>query len=147
MLVKRLRSVLLSALLLVPLQPWAADWTEGRPNYFEITPPITVNIRASGDIRFVQLKIQLMSREVATLTAIEANKSALVDRLILLISEQSVEAMSDVRSRELIRKAALDQVIAVLRDVAGIVPKKATDEGGSAVKGIEALYFTDLVIQ
>jgi flagellar basal body-associated protein FliL len=83
------------------------------------------------------------------LEALEANKDALIDRLILLISEQSQEAMSDVRSREMIRKAALDQMKMVLKDVAGIEAKRVPVGDGKVeeVKGVEALYFTDLVIQ
>lgn len=130
---------------------WAlaeGEWVEGKPNYYEIKPAITVNL-LEDEVRFVQLKVQLMSREVATLDAIEKNKPALVDRLLQLISQQSAETMTKVKSREEVRKQALLAMQDALSKVSNITTGKRVGKGEEAktIQGIEAVYFTDLVIQ
>jgi len=126
----------------------AGDWVEGKANYYEIKPPITVNLQAD-QIRYIQVKVQLMSREVNTLEKIEANKPAIIDALITLISAQSLNTMRNVTTREKVRTQALSQVQILLESIAGIIPGEKIGKGEDAttIKGVEALYFTDFVVQ
>jgi len=128
----------------------AADggWIEGKANYYELKPPITVNLQAEK-IRYIQVKVQLMSREVKTLEKIEANKPAIIDTLITLITAQDLATMRNVSSREKVRTEALKRIQTLLQDIAGIVPGEIIGEGEDAItiKGVEALYFTDFVVQ
>lgn len=126
----------------------AGDWVEGKANYYELKPPITVNLQADK-IRYIQVKIQLMSREVNTLEKIEANKPAIIDALITLITAQSLNTMRNVTTREKVRAEALKQIQILLEHIAGIVPGEKIGKGEDAktVKGVEALYFTDFVVQ
>jgi len=124
------------------------EWVEGKANYYEIKPPITVNLQADR-IRYIQVKVQLMSREVKTLEKIEANKPAIIDSLITLITAQSLNTMRNVTTREKVRAEALTQIQILLEHIAGIVPGEKIGKGEEAttVKGVEALYFTDFVVQ
>ncbi len=126
----------------------AGEWVEGKANYYEIKPPITVNLQADK-VRYIQIKIQLMSREVKTLEKIEANKPAIIDTLITLITAQSLTTMRNVTTREKVRTQALEKIQLLLEEIAGIVPGETIGEGEDAiiVKGVEALYFTDFVVQ
>jgi flagellar FliL protein len=126
----------------------AGDWVEGKANYYELKPPITVNLRADT-IRYIQVKVQLMSREVNTLEKVEANKPAIIDALITLITAQDLATMSNVSTREKVRTEALQHIQALLQEIAGIVPGEKIGKGEDAktVKGVEALYFTDFVVQ
>ena len=138
-------------LLITPISQLMAaesEWVEGKANYYEIKPPITVNLRADK-IRYIQVKVQLMSREVNTLEKIELNKPAIIDSLITLITAQELSTMRNVASREKVRGEALKRIQALLKEIAGIVPGTPIGEGEDAttIKGVEALYFTDFVVQ
>lgn len=127
------------------------EWIEGKANYYAIKPPITVNLKADK-IRYIQIKVQLMSREVNTLEKIEANKPAIVDSLITLLTAQSLQTMRNVTSREKVRTEALKNIQTLLQDIAGIVPGEIIGEAEEGeepptIKGVEALYFTDFVVQ
>ena len=124
------------------------EWVEGKVNYYAIKPPITVNLQGK-EVRYIQIKVQLMSREVNTLEKIEANKPAIIDSLITLLTAQSLSTMRNVASREKVRAEALKQIQVLLEKIAGIVPGERIGKGEDAVtiKGVEALYFTDFVVQ
>lgn len=123
-------------------------WVEGKANYYEVKPPITVNLQAAT-IRYIQVKIQLMSREVHTLEKIEANKPAILDTLITLITAQDLATMQNVTTREKVRTEALKRIQELLKNIAGIVPGEVIGKGEDAktIRGVEALYFTDFVVQ
>ncbi|MCW8888620.1 MAG: flagellar basal body-associated FliL family protein, partial [Gammaproteobacteria bacterium] len=80
---------------------------------------------------------------------VESNKPAIIDSLITLITAQELSTMRNVTSREKVRAEALKRVQALLQEIAGIVPGTKIGEGEDAttVKGVEALYFTDFVVQ
>lgn len=140
-------------LIIAPLSQLMAaasggEWVEGRANYYEIKPPITVNLQAAT-VRYIQVKVQLMSREVNTLEKIEANKPAILDTLITLITAQDLATMRNVTSREKVRTEALQRIQELLKNIAGIEPGNVIGKGEDAktIRGVEALYFTDFVVQ
>ena len=126
----------------------SGDWVEGKANYYEVKPPITVNLQAPT-VRYIQVKVQLMSREVTTLEKIEANKPAIIDTLITLITAQDLTTMRNVTSREQVRTEALKRIQELLKNIAGIEPGEIIGKGEEAktIRGVEALYFTDFVVQ
>ena len=119
-----------------------AEEGEGGGNngpYLAIDPPIVVNLVNPGSPRFMQVKVQVMSHDPKVLAAIKGNMPPIRDALIMLLSAQTADAMYDVQNREKVRQQALDAIRKVLEQVAGIK--------SDGQHGVEALYFTDFIIQ
>lgn len=138
--VKRSLALLLSLLLVtLPLQGVrAAEGNEGpgKALYFAMEPAFVVNIQGDGRrTHFMQIKVQIMSRDPAVIAKIEENQPPLRDAMIMLLAHQSGETMRSVQGREQVRAQALQDIQKVMLEVAGLK------------RGIEAVYFTDFVIQ
>jgi len=129
---------LLAALFLLLLSPlaMAAAGGGGGSNspYVEFKPPFVVNVNDGEDVHHMQVNIQvkLASPEAAAL--IEEHQPAIRHALVLLLSGQNVKEVRTVQGKEKLRKEALEAVQKVLEENAG-------------TPGIEALYFTGLIIQ
>jgi len=137
---KRPLALLLSfAILAFSMQPLHAEEEEGAPKkpiYYAMEPAFVVNINEGGRrTHFMQITVQLMSRSQEVIDKVEANQPPLRDAMIMLLAHQTGETMRSVQGREKVRQEALEDVRKVMEKVAGVK------------KGIEAVYFTDFVIQ
>ena len=94
-----------------------------------------VNIKEGNKNRYMQVKVQAMTRDEKVSAAIEANMPALSHAMIMLLAHQDGATMRDIQSREKVRMQALTDLQQVLLEVAGLA------------EGLEAVYFTDFVIQ
>lgn len=103
--------------------------------YHSLEPPFVVNLSGTNRSRFMQIKVQVMSREEKVIAALEKNDAALRHSVIMLLAHQSSETMRSVQGREQVRAQALSELQQVLSNVAGLA------------EGLEAVYFTDFVIQ
>ena len=107
----------------------------GKPIYYAMEPAFVVNLNEGPRMHFMQITVQFMSHDQAVIDAVDANQPPLRDALIMLLSHQTGETMRSVQGREDVRKQALNDVRKVLAEVAGVK------------KGLDAVYFTDFVIQ
>ncbi len=135
MLQKSLKPLLALLMLGLSWQAGAADEGAKKAIYFAMDPPFVVNLNEGPRMHFMQITVQLMSHDPAVIAAVEANQPPLRDALIMLLSHQTGDTMRGVQGREEVRKQALGDVRKVLTEVAGVK------------KGLEAVYFTDFVIQ
>jgi len=103
--------------------------------YHPISEKFVVNVQDGSKMRFMQLKVQAMTREERVGEAIEANIPALTHTMIMLLTQQDAATMRDLQGREQVRAQALSELQKVLGEVAGLN------------EGLEAVYFTDFVIQ
>lgn len=106
-----------------------------KPLYYAMQPAFVVNLNDGRRVHFMQISVQLMSYNPEVIALVEENQPPLRDAMIMLLSHQSGETMRSIQGREEVRKEALVDVRKVLKEVAGVK------------KGIEAVYFTDFVIQ
>lgn len=113
----------------------AADKEVGKAIYYAMEPPFVVNLNEGPRMHFMQITVQFMTRDSEVISAIEDNLPPLRDALIMLLSHQTGETMRAVQGREEVRKQALTDARKVLAEVAGVK------------KGLDAVYFTDFVIQ
>ncbi|GAB4299804.1 MAG: hypothetical protein Kow0096_19400 [Thiohalomonadaceae bacterium] len=134
---KRLLPALLLGTSLVT-SPVLASGGGGAPAgpYLALEPAIVVNLRSEGRVRFMQVKVQAMSRDPAVLSALKEHTGPVRHALITLLSAQTVDRMYDVQVREQVRLQALEELRSVLETHAGLKRE-----------ALEALYFTDFVIQ
>jgi flagellar FliL protein len=128
-----------SFIILLLAFSWQAAAAEkegvGKPIYYAMDPALVVNLNEGQRMHFMQITVQFMSHDQAVIDAIDANQPPIRDALIMLLSHQTGETMRGVQGREEVRKQALSDVRKVLAEVAGVK------------KGLDAVYFTDFVIQ
>lgn len=106
----------------------------GSPQFFPIRPAIVVNIPSKGRIRFLQIQVDIMSRDDDVIEDLEAYAPLIKNELISLFSSQNYAEMVTVEGKETLRKEALKRVQKVMSEQAG-------------VEGIEQILFTSFVTQ
>ncbi len=126
-----------------------ASYSNGKANYYPLEPALVVNLHDGKRMRFMQVKVQVMTRDTDVITALQENNPAIRHELLMLLSHQSIAAMRDVQTREKVRQQALQQLGTVLKTLTGLSAEKTVEdpEGNKHPSGIQALYFTDFVIQ
>ena len=105
------------------------------PRYVTLDPPFVVNFEAESVVRFLQVTIDVMTRDAAVETLIKGNDPRVRNDLLLILGNQSYASVSTLEGKEALRKRCLDSVKAIV-----------TEMGGDASK-LEALYFTSFVMQ
>jgi len=105
------------------------------PQYLALDPPFVVNFEAEQMVRFLQVTVQLMSRDPHTIELLKSNDPMVRDQLLMLFGNQKYEVLSTREGKESLRKQALDSV----RGVIG--------SAGGHPERVEAVYFTSFVMQ
>jgi flagellar FliL protein len=113
----------------------AASVPKAPPIYIALDPPFVVNFEAEQLVRFLQVTVQVMSRDPETAEIVKANDPVVRNDLLLLLSGQHYQTISTLEGKEKLRAQALTTV-----------RKVVTSAGGKADK-IEAVYFTSFVMQ
>jgi flagellar protein FliL len=108
---------------------------EGPPLYVALDPPFVVNFEASQLVRFLQITVQLMSRDPEMVEIIKANDPVIRNDLLLLFGNQSYEMISTREGKEMLRTQALETV------------RKIIKSAGGKPERVEAVYFTSFVMQ
>ena len=103
--------------------------------YVTLDPPFVVNFQAESTVRFLQITIGIMTRDVEIEKIIKDNDPRIRNDLLLILGNQNYESVSKLEGKEDLRKRCLEAVRAVVKD-----------SGGESVK-VEALYFTSFVMQ
>lgn len=107
---------------------------KAQAQYYALEPAFVVNLADVDAVRYLQVDVQLMTRDAATLAAMEQHAPALRNRLLLLFGQQTSQSLAERRGKERLQQQALAEVRAVL-------------DGESAADKVEAVYFTSLVTQ
>lgn len=103
--------------------------------YFAMEPPFVVNLNGPVDgPRYLQVEVQLMTRDPIALKSIEANAPAIRARLLMLFSQVQPAEIADRAGKEKLQAASLAEV-----------QKLLLAETGS--KSAEELLFTSFVTQ
>lgn len=114
----------------------AADQALPKPLYLSLDPPLVVNFQRHGQVSYLQVGIDVMSRRQSVLDQIKANMPVVRNDLILLFSSQQYDTLNTREGKEKLRRGALQ----VVRDVL------AKTSGGDG-SGVEQIYFTAFVMQ
>lgn len=102
--------------------------------YYPLEPAFVVNLADDDTVRYLQADVQLMTRDAATLTAVEAHAPAIRNRLLLLFGQQTAAQLAQRSAKERLQEKALAEVRQALKAEA-------------APDRIEAVLFTSLVTQ
>jgi flagellar FliL protein len=103
--------------------------------YVKFDPPFVVNFEAKGMMRFLQVSIEVMTRDPATADLLKLHDPMLRNELLLLLGNQTYETISTREGKEQLQGRALEAVAKIIGD-----------QGGNA-KAVEQLYFTSFVMQ
>jgi flagellar FliL protein len=115
--------------------PQAETAPKGPPVYVALDPPFVVNFEAQQLVRFLQVTVQLMSRDPQTVELLHANDPAIRNDLLLLFGNQRYEVIATREGKETLRKQALD------------VARRVVEQSGGKAERVEAVYFTTFVMQ
>ena len=104
------------------------------PVYTPLEPPFVVNFEDDGTIRFLQISVEVSSRDPKVAEAIKLHMPAIRDQLIMLFSDVDYATLSSREGKDALRAKALDTVKDILKA-----------QGSSS--RIQGLYFTNFVMQ
>ena len=113
----------------------AKEVVKGPPLYAALDPPFVVNFEADQAVRFLQVTVQVMSRDQPTLDLLKANDPVVRNDLLLLFGNQKYATISTSAGKEKLRADALETV------------RKVVAGAGGKPELVEAIYFTSFVMQ
>jgi len=104
--------------------------------YYALDPQFVVNLTGStfDSPQYLQIEVQLMTRDAGIHSALAQHAPALRARLLLLFSQQTIETISGREGKERLQAEALNEVRQLIHAETGN-------------DGIEALLFTSFVTQ
>jgi len=103
--------------------------------YIKMDPPFVVNFEAKGLMRFLQVSVEVMTRDPATAELLKLHDPRIRNDLLMLFGNQQFESISTREGKEALRAEALKAVENVIKT-----------EGGDG-KQVEQLFFTSFVMQ
>ena len=103
--------------------------------YSKFDPPFVVNFENKGMMRFLQVSIEVMTRDPATAELLKQHDPKLRNDLLMLLGGQTLETLSSREGKEQLRTQSLKAVADII-----------AAEGGKA-ESVEQLYFTSFVMQ
>ena len=107
----------------------------GPPLYLALDPAFVVNFQADQLVRFLQVSVEVMSRDPQTLDLLKNNDPVVRNDLLILLANQKYAVISTPAGKEQLRAEAL-----------AAVRKDLVQAGGDPNK-LEAVYFTSFVMQ
>jgi flagellar FliL protein len=103
--------------------------------YVKYEPPFVVNFEAKGVMRFLQISMEVMTRDAPTSEVIKLHEPKIRNNMLMLLGSQTYDTLSSMEGKEGLRKQAL-----------ATIAKVVEDEGGEGKK-VEDIYFTSFVMQ
>src|SRR5690606_19698335 len=105
------------------------------PQFVELDPPFVVNFQPGSSARFLQVAVQVMTRDPQVVATLEHLAPIIRNDLLLLFGNKQVAEVATPEGKEALRTATLEAVRKVL-----------AEEGGKP-EALEAVYFTSFVMQ
>jgi flagellar FliL protein len=102
--------------------------------YIPLDPAFVVNFKGQDKARFLQITVEVMTRDPLVPELVKLHMPAIRNNLMLLFSDQSYDNISTLDGKEMLREEALEVVQVTLEEETGD-------------PGVEAVYFTSFVMQ
>lgn len=103
--------------------------------YTAFDPPFVVNFEDKGAMRFLQVSVQIMTRDPHTAEMFKQHDPVIRNDLLLLLGNQTFDTLNSREGKEKLREEARQAVANIIKS-----------EGGSP-QNVEQLYFTSFVMQ
>lgn len=105
------------------------------PLYVALDPPFVVNFEGEQLVRFLQITVQVMTRDPASVELLKANDPVVRNDLLLLFANQKYDVVATRAGKEKLRADALTAI------------RHVVQSGGGKSDHIEQVYFTSFVMQ
>jgi flagellar protein FliL len=105
------------------------------PLYVALDPPFVVNFEGEQLVRFLQITVQVMTRDPATVEVLKANDPVVRNDLLLLFANQKYDVVATRAGKEKLRADALTAI------------RHVVESGGGKADRVEQVYFTSFVMQ
>lgn len=105
-----------------------------KPQIYSLSPSFVVNLLQERGTRFLQLDIEVMSRQDGVLAKLDDYQVVIRHELIMMFSNLSKDEINSVEGRKAIQQRTVNTINDVL--------KKETGKGG-----VDDVYFTKFVMQ
>lgn len=102
--------------------------------YIKMKPRFIVNYNVGTRQRFLQASIEIMTRSQGVVDAIELHNPMLRNEIVRILSDQDFKALRSPEGRLALKTELQEKLISIVEREAG-------------VEGIEAVLFTDFVMQ
>lgn len=112
-----------------------ADVVRLPPHFVELDPPFVVNFQPGSSARFLQVAVQVMTRDPQTVAKLEHLAPIIRNDLLLLFGNKQVAEVASPEGKEALRDATLEAV------------RKVVAEEDGKPESLEAVYFTSFVMQ
>lgn len=112
----------------------ASDEPPAPAQYVPMEQPFIVNFTENGKTRFLQVQIDVMTRDPKKVDHIKKHSPLIRNNVLMLLSQQPAEMLKSTLGKEQIRVAVLAEIKKVLKQ-----------ETGEEI--VEAVYFTSFVTQ
>lgn len=102
--------------------------------YHPIEPPFVVNFNDDSEVRFLQVTLQIATRDPEVIDQVKEHSPAIRNSLVMLFSSQDPQVLNTREGKESLRNETLEEVRKVLEEQTG--------DGG-----VDNVYFTSFVMQ
>lgn len=102
--------------------------------YFEMSKPIVVDFPQGSAVQHGRITVSMLAEGAETMGVLKKNEPMIRNNLLMLIGAQDSNVLNTPEGKDMLRKAILDEVTAVLKKMAG---KGQVDE----------IFFTSFVMQ
>ncbi len=103
--------------------------------YVAFEPPFVVNFDSGGKARFLQVAIEVMTRDLHVAEELETHKPVIRNDLLLLLSNQEYATLSSREGKEHLQHEALEAIRHVIQT------------NGGEPEAVESVLFTSFVMQ
>ncbi|NOZ37016.1 MAG: hypothetical protein GXP11_02910 [Gammaproteobacteria bacterium] len=127
-------TLIMMGLIIVANSQASADGGGGGSLYVPLSPAFVVNVNDGNRIRHMQIKLQVKLKQAKFAPFIEEHNPAIRNALVMLLSGQETSMLKTAAGKQKLMDEALAAIQQVLEE----------NIGNTA---IDAVYFTDLIIQ
>ncbi len=106
----------------------------GEPVYHKLEPAFVVNLTPGGQAKMLQVAIEVMTRAPSVVETLSKNDPMIRHHVLLLLEEQTSDALMDAAGREKLQQSIHDMLAAKLKEL---------NEPGE----LHGVYFTQFVMQ
>jgi len=107
---------------------------KGPLNYVPMDPPFVVNFNADTDVRFLQITVEVGTRNPDVVDLVKEHRPAIRNSLVMLFGNQDPETLNSREGKEKLRSETLAEIQKVM-----------TEETGDV--GVDSVFFTSFVMQ
>ena len=121
--------------------------------YLTMVPEFIVNFGPGSKVRYLQVDLQVSTRDEAALAIINTYRPVLRNDILVVLSGVKFEDLKNRNGKEALQKTLLNTINKVIVSASHAAPaddkeKQAEDHGGEETKGpIENVYFTSFIMQ